>query len=59
MGRELRYKDSGVDIAAGEQAVLRIKKMVRTTFTDSVLTDLGRFGGFFSLDIAKYRHRPT
>ncbi len=56
MGKPLRYKDSGVDIAAGEQAVSAIKKMVRTTFTESVLTDLGRFGGFFSLDGEKYRH---
>ncbi|HHS13097.1 MAG TPA: phosphoribosylformylglycinamidine cyclo-ligase [bacterium] len=41
------YKSAGVDIRAGEQAVERIKSMVRTTFTPEVLTDLGKFGGFF------------
>ena len=55
MGKEIRYKDAGVDIAAGEDAVARIKKMVRSTFTPDVLTDLGKFGGFFQLDVSAYR----
>jgi phosphoribosylformylglycinamidine cyclo-ligase len=46
----MRYKDAGVDIAAGEEAVRRIKASVRSTFTPGVLTDIGRFGGFFALD---------
>ncbi len=49
------YKEAGVNIDAGEEAVERIKRMVRTTFTPGVLTDIGRFGGFFALDISKYR----
>jgi len=32
------YKDAGVDIAAGEQAVKEIKNLVRQTFTPNVLT---------------------
>jgi phosphoribosylformylglycinamidine cyclo-ligase len=46
----MRYRDSGVDIDAGEAAVRRIRKNVRTTFGRNVLTDIGMFGGFFALD---------
>lgn len=52
----MRYKDAGVDIEAGEKAVQRIKTKVRSTFTQNVLTDIGLFGGFFELDLKKYRH---
>jgi phosphoribosylformylglycinamidine cyclo-ligase len=45
----MRYRDAGVDIDAGEEAVARIKKNVRTTFGANVLTDIGMFGGFYSL----------
>ncbi|MFK7846428.1 MAG: phosphoribosylformylglycinamidine cyclo-ligase [Rhodothermales bacterium] len=48
------YRDAGVDIAAGEEAVKRIKPLVRQTFTPGVLTDIGAFGGFFQLDKASY-----
>lgn len=43
------YKDSGVDIAAGDLAVERIKEKVRRTFDDRVLTNIGGFGGLYSL----------
>lgn len=49
------YRDAGVDIEAGEETVRRIKPMVRETFTPGVLTDIGAFGAFFELDLAKYR----
>jgi phosphoribosylformylglycinamidine cyclo-ligase len=52
------YKDAGVDIAAGEEMVRQIKPMVRSTFTPGVLADIGAFGGFFELDLTKYR-RPV
>jgi phosphoribosylformylglycinamidine cyclo-ligase len=55
MDKEIRYKDAGVDISAGEEAVDRIKAMVRSTFSPQVLTDIGRFGGFFELDVKRYR----
>lgn len=55
MAKQIRYKDAGVDISAGEEAVSRIKRMVRSTFTPHVLTDLGKFGGFFQLDVSAYR----
>lgn len=49
------YKEAGVDIDAGEEAVRRIKGHVRGTFTPGVLTDIGAFGGFFALDKDQYR----
>ncbi|MDI6815981.1 MAG: phosphoribosylformylglycinamidine cyclo-ligase [Actinomycetota bacterium] len=51
----LTYKDAGVDIDAGEEVVELIKKSVRSTFRPGVLTDIGGFGGLFSLDIARYK----
>jgi phosphoribosylformylglycinamidine cyclo-ligase len=41
----LHYRDAGVDIDAGGDAVRRIKERVRSTYGPNVLTDLGSFGG--------------
>ena len=49
------YRDAGVDIEEGEEAVKRIKPLVRQTFTPGVLTDIGAFGGFFQLDKNSYK----
>lgn len=51
----MTYRDAGVDIDAGNQAVARIKKHVQRTLRKEVLTDLGGFGGLFALDVTKYR----
>jgi phosphoribosylformylglycinamidine cyclo-ligase len=51
----LTYKEAGVDISAGNQAVNRIKKEVATTFTPEVLTELGGFGALFAPDLSNYR----
>jgi len=48
------YKEAGVDVAAGEEMVDRIKPLVRKTFTPGVLTDIGAFGAFFSVDWKSY-----
>ncbi|GFN33282.1 phosphoribosylformylglycinamidine cyclo-ligase [Paenibacillus xylaniclasticus] len=48
------YKQAGVDIAAGNEAVERMKKHVKRTFRPEVLTDLGGFGGLFGLNKDKY-----
>jgi len=45
------YKDAGVDVEAGDEAVDRIRPMVRETFTPGVLADIGAFGSFFELDV--------
>ncbi len=49
MKKKVNYKSAGVDIKSGEEAVNRIKSLARSTFTDNVITDIGKFGGFFSL----------
>ncbi len=43
----LTYAQAGVNIDAGEELVHRIKPVVRKTFNDRVLTDIGGFGGLF------------
>ncbi|MFS0726202.1 phosphoribosylformylglycinamidine cyclo-ligase [Paenibacillus sp. 1P07SE] len=48
------YKQAGVDIAAGNEAVERMKKHVKRTLRPEVMTELGGFGGLFGLDKSKY-----
>jgi phosphoribosylformylglycinamidine cyclo-ligase len=43
------YRAAGVDIAAGEAAVERIKDKVRSTYRPEVLGDIGGFGGLVSV----------
>jgi phosphoribosylformylglycinamidine cyclo-ligase len=43
------YRSSGVDIDAGNEVVRRIKRLARSTFTPGVLSEIGSFGGLFSL----------
>ena len=45
----MRYRDAGVDIEAATRAKSRIKQLARKTFSKRVLSDVGAFGGFFSL----------
>lgn len=49
------YKDSGVNIDAGNKTVELIKNDVKRTFRPEVMTDLGSFAGSFALNIAKYK----
>jgi phosphoribosylformylglycinamidine cyclo-ligase len=49
------YAGAGVDIAAGERAVERIKDKVRSTFRPEVLGDIGGFGGLFAFPQDRYR----
>ena len=44
------YRQSGVDIDAGNETVRRIKALARATFTPGVLSEIGSFGGLFRLD---------
>jgi len=46
---KVNYKDAGVNIDAGNDAVNRIKENVKSTFTKNVLTGIGSFGSLFSL----------
>ena len=60
MGTDNRvtYKDAGVDIDAGNRFVQMIKPLVKATSRPEVLTDIGGFGGLFSLNADKYE-KPT
>ena len=49
---EIDYRQSGVDIDAGNEAVRRIKALARGTYTPGVLSGVGSFGGLFALDPA-------
>jgi len=51
----ITYRDSGVNIDAGQEAVRRMKGYVRTTFNKNVLGDLGSFGGLFKFDAKAYK----
>ena len=45
------YADAGVDIDAQDKALAKIKKLVRSTTTDGVLSEVGSFGGLFRLPL--------
>jgi len=49
---KIDYRESGVDIDAGNEAVRRIKALARATYTKGVLSGVGSFGGLFALDPA-------
>jgi phosphoribosylformylglycinamidine cyclo-ligase len=48
------YRQAGVDIDAGNEAVRRIKSIAQGTFTPGVLSDIGSFGGLFRLGREHY-----
>lgn len=49
------YESSGVDIAAGEEAVQRIKEHVRSTFRPEAIGEIGGFGGLFDFTRHGYK----
>jgi phosphoribosylaminoimidazole synthetase len=53
--KSFSYRDAGVDIEAGNQAVEEIKEVVKSTYRPEVLGDLGGFGGLFALNTQKYK----
>lgn len=52
--RPVTYAQAGVDISRADRAKQRIKYLAQKTFNRSVLSDIGSFGGLFSLG-QKYR----
>ena len=45
------YKEAGVDITAGYKAVELMKQHIARTMTGNEVSDIGGFGGLFSLDL--------
>ncbi|MEG2574626.1 MAG: phosphoribosylformylglycinamidine cyclo-ligase [Christensenella sp.] len=43
------YKDAGVDVERGYEAVKLMKEHVKKTFNKDVITDLGTFGGMYDI----------
>ena len=50
----ITYADAGVDIDRANRTKKRIKYLAHKTFTRGVLSEIGGFGGLFSIDKAKF-----
>ncbi|MFH0855913.1 MAG: phosphoribosylformylglycinamidine cyclo-ligase [Candidatus Omnitrophota bacterium] len=51
----ITYKNSGVDIKSASIFKSKIRPLVRKSFRQEVLKDIGGFGSFFGLDRKKYK----
>ena len=49
------YKEAGVDVEAGYEAVKLMRGHVQKTYRPEVMTDIGGFGSLFKLDLSKYQ----
>jgi phosphoribosylformylglycinamidine cyclo-ligase len=50
------YKFVGVDIEAGNEFVNKLKLKARSTFSKSVLSDIGLFGAFYDAKFENFKH---
>ena len=48
--RGLTYRDAGVDIDAADESLRRVKEVVRRTFDENVLENIGSFGAMYRFD---------
>lgn len=55
MKPSISYKDSGVDVKAGENLVHSIKDIVKETHGVEVVSNIGGFGGLFRPDFSTYK----
>jgi phosphoribosylformylglycinamidine cyclo-ligase len=55
-GTSLSYRDAGVDIAAGNQLVEKIRSSVISTNRPGIMGSIGGFGGLFELPVDRYKH---
>ena len=58
MKKPLTYADAGVDIDKANTLVGQIKKIAKSTFKSNVLSDIGGFGGLYSLNTENLK-RPV
>lgn len=56
MAEESRYRDAGVDLEKANTLVSRIRPLVQTTFHANVITDIGGFGGLYSIDCTQMKN---
>jgi phosphoribosylformylglycinamidine cyclo-ligase len=54
---DVSYRDAGVDIDAGDRAVVLMRGHVARTTRPEVVGSIGGFAGLFALDVTRYR-RP-
>ncbi|MGH9423893.1 MAG: phosphoribosylformylglycinamidine cyclo-ligase [Thermoanaerobaculia bacterium] len=47
MASKSSYRDAGVNIDAQDEALREVRRIARGTFTPSVISDIGSFGGLF------------
>ena len=52
----LSYRDSGVDIEAGNELVERIKPAIKSTHRPGCVGSIGGFGGLFDLPLDRYKN---
>ncbi len=50
----LTYRDAGVSIDTMDASIRDAKSIIRSTFRNGVLSDIGHFGGLFALNKDKY-----
>ena len=50
------YQKAGVDLAAADEAVEKLKPLAKRTLRPEVLSELGGFGGLFELNKSKYKN---
>ncbi len=50
------YRDSGVDIDAGNNFIDKISPFIKKTYRKEVVTDLGGFSGLFAINKDKYKN---
>ncbi len=50
------YKKAGVDLAAADEAVQKLKPLAKRTLRPEVMSGLGGFGGLFSLEKSGYKN---
>ena len=51
-----QYRDAGVDLDKANELVRRIRPLVRSTYRGGVITDIGGFGGLFSLNLQNVKN---
>ncbi len=52
----ITYKESGVNIQAGDETVEKIKSLAKSTFNKNVLSGIGHFGAFYEVDLNRWKN---